>query len=134
MSIFQRHGECTTLIVLLHAYSLSPKHLAAVASAVTESMTNADIFIPSLPLSLFSLADPNDIAQEVVKQIDELWKLRSDKEREQKYQKIILVGHSVGALLARKDLRHRLRARTRTHLSSISSESLSNRGPARSSE
>jgi hypothetical protein len=101
-SVFQRHGDSSILVVLLHAYMLRPKDFEAVATATNQEMPNADIFIPSLPLSLFSFADPNDIAQEVVKQIDELWKMRSDKDNDHKYQKIILAGHSLGALLARK--------------------------------
>jgi pimeloyl-ACP methyl ester carboxylesterase len=55
----------------------------------------AEIVVPKLPLSLFSLADPSVVAARVAQKIDKIY-------REGRFESIVLVGHSVGALIARK--------------------------------
>jgi triacylglycerol esterase/lipase EstA (alpha/beta hydrolase family) len=88
-------SHADALIVLLHAYTLSPDSLSTVADAIRKALPRANIIKPSLPLGRFSFADPVVIARDLV--------LRIDKEfEEHDYKRIILVGHSVGGLLARK--------------------------------
>ena len=65
-------------------------------------MPNADIVLPKLPAGTFSFADPNAIVQQLLELIDRAWAERQHCPDGQSYARIILVGHSLGALLARK--------------------------------
>jgi len=90
------------LIVILHAYTGCPADMAAVEAITRRAFASRDLKIhcPRLPLSLFSLASPAAIACELVKQIDDLW---SGAARDgHPFTQVIFVGHSVGALIARK--------------------------------
>lgn len=90
-----------TLVVLLHAYTLSPDSLSTIAAVITEELPGAHLIKPPLPMGRFSFEDPTDIARRLVLLIDQEWEQhRSCYGRD--YKKIILVGHSVGGLLARK--------------------------------
>jgi pimeloyl-ACP methyl ester carboxylesterase len=93
--VFEARGTSEQLVVLLHAYTSNPEELGYLRNTVIVNMPNADIMVPKLPVSAFSFADPVDIVERLLKQIDEYWCVR-------KYTGIILVGHSIGALLARK--------------------------------
>lgn len=55
----------------------------------------AGVLVPKLPFHLGSFVDPNDVVQEIIKEID-CW---CDKTP---YEKIIIVGYSAGGLVARK--------------------------------
>ena len=91
----------TRLVVLLHAYSVGPKQLSDVRSAVQEACGgDADIWVPKLPIGIFSRKDPVKIAEDLVDGISAAWAEKS--RRGSPYQTVTLVGHSVGALLARK--------------------------------
>ena len=92
---FEKRGAGKELVVLLHAYSSSPEKLCYVRSAVAVSMPDADIMVPKLPAGFFSKADPIGIVENLLKDIDRNW-------QDRRHQSIILIGHSVGALLARK--------------------------------
>jgi pimeloyl-ACP methyl ester carboxylesterase len=87
--------DATDLVVLLHAYGTSPGSLNQVANNVREKFPRADLFRPVLPFHVFSTAHFNVIAKEVVEAITQRHGARP-------YSRIILVGHSMGALLARK--------------------------------
>ena len=69
--------------------------------AVAERMVDADILLPRLPLNITSNADPVDLSVAILEAID-----RAEAERlkrsGQGYTEIILIGHCVGALIARK--------------------------------
>ena len=90
------------LIVILHAFTGSPEKMAEVEAAARRAFDSQDIEIncPRLPLSLFSFASPTAIACELVKQIDGLWSEATHDGRP--FTRVILVGHSVGSLIARK--------------------------------
>jgi pimeloyl-ACP methyl ester carboxylesterase len=92
---FEENGASDKFVVLLHAYSLTPESLFHVRNVINETWADADIFIPHLPASTFSLADPVSVVCELIDKIDAYWGKR-------KYQKIVIVGHSLGALLGRK--------------------------------
>jgi len=94
-------GSGNTLVVLLHAYTQSANHLASVARVTRQSLAAAELLVPELPVRrIFSTADPNEIANAVVELIDQRWQAAQELGRP--YESIVLVGHSIGALLARK--------------------------------
>jgi pimeloyl-ACP methyl ester carboxylesterase len=103
---FEEHGKSKKLVILLHAYTSSPsktlRKMLNLRNAVHEEIPDADIFIPKLPTSTFSLENPTDIVLNLISKIDQLWSDRQKREDLQVYQEIILIGHSLGALLARK--------------------------------
>jgi pimeloyl-ACP methyl ester carboxylesterase len=96
-AIFEQVPGATRLVVLLHAYMLTAESLHAVGRAVRAApgFDQADILRPSLPMKMFSRAQLNDLARSVLRMIDKCFE-------EKKYSEIFLVGHSIGALLARK--------------------------------
>ena len=96
MEEFFKHGRSAHLVILLHAYRQSPKALASIFDETLEHYPDADIFAPQLPLSTASKADPEEIAEQVISEIDGI----CDK-REGMYEKVIFIGHSIGGLLAR---------------------------------
>lgn len=98
----KHHGASRELVVLLHAYTSSPERLRHVRNIVINERPDADIFTPSLPAGMFSLADPVVIAGQLLKDLDTLWNERLEQSDRQVYEHITLIGHSLGALLARK--------------------------------
>ena len=97
---FEVRGRSTDLIVLLHAYVSSPDNLAYIRTVAASERPDADILVPAMPTALFSLADPIDIARELLEKVDHAWTERA--ENGEPYSRIVLVGHSLGALIARK--------------------------------
>jgi hypothetical protein len=89
------------LAVLLHGYTHTPAHMSFVAQVTKETVPNAHIFMPRLPLGRFSTVDPVQIARDVIVQIDRQISFRETQGWEP-FKEILLVGHSCGALLARK--------------------------------
>lgn len=98
---FESRGKSDSLVVLLHAYTLAPDSLCHVRNVVTESWADADIFAPRLPASAFSFAEPIAIVYNLLQQVDAIWAARKKKQGAP-YSRIIIVGHSLGALLGRK--------------------------------
>lgn len=90
-------GKASTLVVILHAYKDTSRDLADVQSVLKSDplLGNLDFLIPDMPFGTFSMENPNKVAHEVVAMIDQAWEV-------QKYERIILIGHSMGALFARK--------------------------------
>lgn len=91
---FYETDQADTLLVLLHAYNRKPKSLQNVADIARKSYPKSDVFVPNLPLGTFSFADPEMVAKQILSQIDEL--------QTRSYERIVFVGHSMGAMLARK--------------------------------
>ena len=98
---FENRGQSEDLVLLLHAYTTNPGSLRSVREAVANEMPDADLLVPSLPTGRFSMADPVKLAIDLSKEIDGLWDSRK-RQRGEGYRRIILVGHSLGGLLARK--------------------------------
>ncbi|TBA29360.1 lipase family protein [Rhizobium ruizarguesonis] len=92
--VFLRGQNSSALIVLLHAYNQTPTRMRQLAAAVRSWEPDWDILIPALPFSVFSLADPDSVAQDVIAKISAVEQLA--------HKRIILLGHSIGAVLARK--------------------------------
>ncbi len=97
----QSRGKSTSLVVVLHAPTSCPEDMDGVRSAVMNTMGDADLLIPGLPLHLTSNADPVAITIALLEAIDSAEKQRQERFGEG-YSEIILIGHCVGALLARK--------------------------------
>lgn len=95
---FFPRGASQDLVVLLHAYTSRPEKLTALRRVVEHEMPDADLLIPRLPASLTSMAKPAAIVQSVLGQIDQAWQHAGPDQ----YRRIILVGHSIGGLVARK--------------------------------
>src|SRR5215216_7366678 len=101
-----------TLVVLLHGVNAGPDRLEAIRQTITNErdklanqcdnlandLGNVDIFAPAMPLGAFSFANLNILAWEILSKIDRAWFDRMRCADGQSYTRIILVGHSLGAL------------------------------------
>ncbi|HEX8985159.1 MAG TPA: alpha/beta fold hydrolase [Bryobacteraceae bacterium] len=96
----QFHGARTggRLFVLVHGWQHAPKNLADLIAAVRESFPEDDVLLPCYPSSTWSNGDLCLVAEYCVQQIQEAW----EKHRKAGYREVVLIGHSLGALLARK--------------------------------
>ncbi|HEX6397250.1 MAG TPA: hypothetical protein VFZ95_07495, partial [Steroidobacteraceae bacterium] len=93
---FRRRGVSgSTLVMLLHAFDGTPQRMAHVRAATEACIPGATVLVPRLPLGKFSFADPRKIVERLLEDIDREW-------ASGQYAHIILVGHSMGSLLARK--------------------------------
>jgi alpha-beta hydrolase superfamily lysophospholipase len=88
------------LVVLLHAYTQSPEGLGHVRGAIEEAWPDAEIFAPSLPLARFSFANAAAVARSIFEEIDRMVSRKAGQG--EAYRDIVLVGHSIGGLLARR--------------------------------
>jgi len=90
------------LVVMLHAYTKSAADLELVRQAIRESgdYSDADILAPDLPFDLLSMAKPEEVVADLLAQIDHAWNRRAFAGNP--YRRILLVGHSMGSLYARK--------------------------------
>ncbi len=86
------------LCVLIHGWEHTPKNLSDLKTAARETFPDADLMVPSYPASTWSNGDLREIAEKFVEYIDSAWKAHKDG----LYSEIILIGHSLGALVARK--------------------------------
>lgn len=108
-SRLERAGRHRELIVLLHAFCQSPKAIKPVKDAVRDAHPDADIYAPKLPfggpLGWLCTRDATEVVADVIKHIEEIVELRS-RDRQQddagEYEAIMLIGHSMGAVMARK--------------------------------
>lgn len=98
---FEHHGASNELVVLLHAYRKTPDSLRDIREVILGTHSDADIFMPCLPTSTLSFVSPIAIVCGLLEEIDQKWTARQEKHGKP-YDRIIIVGHSLGALLARK--------------------------------
>ncbi len=89
------------LAVALHAFTLSPSNMSPVVRVIQKTIPSASCLVPHLPLGLFSTANPTQIARQVMGLIEAKIAFR-ESHGWPPFEEIILVGHSLGALLARK--------------------------------
>jgi hypothetical protein len=95
-------GARTRLVVLLHAYTHTPERLGRVREVVRAQWPDADILVPRLPFGLMSMADPVEVTARLLKRIEDQWTARKAEPDGAPYSAITFVGHSLGALVARK--------------------------------
>jgi pimeloyl-ACP methyl ester carboxylesterase len=95
-------SDSATLVVLLHGYQIGSKSLTDVRKTLQsiEGFKDADVLAPELPFSTFSMADSSEIVLEILRAVDKAWDQRNKINKP--YQRIVFVGHSIGALYARK--------------------------------
>ncbi|MBC7776140.1 MAG: alpha/beta hydrolase [Phycisphaerae bacterium] len=101
VTILHKRGHSTTLVVLLHAFNRTSERLADVRRVVEEDDPNADILAPNLPFSFTSMVHPSSVVADLLIQIDQAFE-RSQQDGSPGYQRIRLIGHSMGALFVRK--------------------------------
>jgi pimeloyl-ACP methyl ester carboxylesterase len=98
----ERGAKGNALVVLIHGYTLNGDTLKKVQAAIrrVKGLENADFLRPDMPLGLLSTASISRITAELLAAIDNAW--NSSAELGRPYERIVIVGHSMGALLARK--------------------------------
>ncbi|NEP69026.1 alpha/beta hydrolase [Moorena sp. SIO3A5] len=93
--IFEKGKDSCILVVILHGYLHKPRNLDDLAKTVRELFPEADIFRPDYSSWLFSNTDPIQLALTLKDDIANYF-------NNQKYEKVILIGHSAGAVIIRK--------------------------------
>jgi pimeloyl-ACP methyl ester carboxylesterase len=92
------HKRSLQLVVVIHGLFPSALKLRALQTEVEKALPEADLLIPKFPL--LSNDSPIQFAEDVVRAIDEAMETRAKKNGG--YDKIIILGHSIGALIVRK--------------------------------
>ena len=97
METIKSNSNQKYLVIILHGYRGSPESMSHIEKQVRLVYKNSTVLIPRLPLHLFSNADPLKITKHIVTLID-----KECSKADNCIDHIILIGHSCGALLARK--------------------------------
>jgi alpha-beta hydrolase superfamily lysophospholipase len=97
---FEHYGERNgpRLFFLVHGMEHMAADLAHLKEAIQAEFPGDDLLLVTYPSSRWSNVNPVEIAKECVAEIQSEFKSRQDDG----YQEVILIGHSLGALLARK--------------------------------
>jgi pimeloyl-ACP methyl ester carboxylesterase len=102
---FYSHGQHKSLYVVLHAFCGSPEDLLPIRRAIVHIDPDADIYAPKMPfagkLGWLCARDGTEVVCDLIAAIDRIVEHRSSLPGST-YQCINLVGHSMGAVLARK--------------------------------
>jgi len=99
-------SDGSSLVLLLHGYTLDGATLKPVHNALASldddslPLAGADVLRPDMPLGTFSMARVSDITAELLLMVDQAWEAK--RAQGQPYARLVLIGHSVGGLLARK--------------------------------
>ncbi len=115
MSDVTSTSDSKTLVVIIHAWGGNAATMASVAEAVKSLIPNATAFLPDLPLGFASLQNLDRLAAAIIDRGPDHDRIRGadgrtiedyrdfrDKQGYAPFDNIILVGHSLGGLLARK--------------------------------
>lgn len=92
--IFARNGRSRTLIVFVHGMNRGPNDFALLMQEARDWLPDADVLAPRLPLGSFSTTRAADIASDLAARI-------AARVAEGEYEDVVLVGHSIGALMIR---------------------------------
>jgi pimeloyl-ACP methyl ester carboxylesterase len=93
------------LVLALHSFASTSAHQSDVKGAVMEIFPDADFFAPDLAIGRFSFRKPLEIALELVEVVNRIWEKKgalASAPGHREYSEVILIGHSLGSLLARK--------------------------------
>ena len=101
-----QRGSGRELAIVLHGPHGSPEKMQGVSKAIEERSEDIDILAPILPYGgFFGLLRTTSVEQIVRDVIEEIDKALADRERRGDggtYERLILVGYSCGAVIARK--------------------------------
>jgi pimeloyl-ACP methyl ester carboxylesterase len=89
------------LVLVLHAFDNAPADMDSIGTAVKALLPASHVVIPRLPLRRVARIDPLDVAWSLLDLIEDQVAFREEQGWPE-FDEIILIGHSVGALLARK--------------------------------
>jgi pimeloyl-ACP methyl ester carboxylesterase len=96
----ERQANSTELVILLHALLNRSDRLSDVREVIRNEFPHADMYAPELGVkNLWCRTAAEDIVADVTEAIDRLYAARALTEP---YQSITFVGHSIGAVFARK--------------------------------
>lgn len=93
------HGASTMLVVLLHGLG---HRLDDWCEALREELPDADLMMPRYRSDILSNVDPRRVADQLVEYIHEADQARSQRPDGGQYERIILIGYSLGGLIIRK--------------------------------
>lgn len=88
-------GKGETLVALVHGYRHRNASLKGLQTVITEVFPDANILIADFFSGTFSNAQPEVLASDLEREINEADKIKD-------YKRIVLIGHSLGGLLVRK--------------------------------
>jgi pimeloyl-ACP methyl ester carboxylesterase len=102
---FHSHRQHKNLYVVLHAFCASPEDLLPIRRAIEHIDRNADIYAPKMPfagkLGWLCVRDATEVVCDLIAAIDRIVEHRKSLPGAS-YETINFVGHSMGAVLARK--------------------------------
>ncbi len=99
----ESHGNSSGLVVLLHGFGQCLTRLDSMAKVVTYSLPDADLLRPDLPYSNMVCTIPAiDIVKSIISAIDKAWQRRLKSSEGVSYEYVRVIGHSFGAVLARR--------------------------------
>lgn len=91
------------IFIVLHGFALTPKACCDLKTVIAAQYPDATILIPDLKLSTFSIACPDDIVASILHLMDAQWQeMTSHSKAGDPLPEIIIIGHSMSAVLARK--------------------------------
>jgi hypothetical protein len=95
-------GKRDELIVAIHGFTSSANRLEAVREVTRTARPDADIFVPELPVARNRLCrrTAESLVVELIESIEQI--LNARREAGGEYGSITIIGHSLGAVLARK--------------------------------
>lgn len=88
-------GKHRELVVVVHGWTGNINSMQGVQQAIEQKRPDADLLMIEYPAQLFSNADPFRLASQFEEEINKRYE-------EHKYDRITLMGYSIGALLVRK--------------------------------
>jgi predicted esterase len=101
-----QRGSGRELAIVLHGPHGSPEEMHRVSKAIEERSEDMDILAPILPyggfFGLFRTTSVEQIVRDVVEEIDKTLANRESRDDGGAYERLILLGYSCGAVIARK--------------------------------
>lgn len=88
------------IVLVLHGYDCKLSWYESIRTVIENSYPDPTVIIPPLKLSVFSTADPDTIVADAIKLVDAEWQQQTADGGMP--PQVVIIGHSTGALLARK--------------------------------
>lgn len=97
-----KRGQSSCLAVIVHGWSGNAERMQHIRRSVEEKLPDADIFLPEYHAGIFSNTDPLRVARALEDELRHLANTRSQRADGRRYEQIILIGFSIGALIVRQ--------------------------------